>query len=35
MENLPDPDILAPEISENLTNDLGNLRDIYGDLERY
>ncbi len=33
MENLPDPDVIAMEIAENLESDLGHFRGIYEDLE--
>ncbi len=33
MENLPDPDVLALEIAENLESALEQFRAIYEDLE--
>ena len=34
MENLPDPDVLALEIAENLESALDQFRAIYDDLEK-
>ena len=34
LENLPDPDVIAREISDNLESALEQFRNIYEDLEK-